>query len=288
VPRPETQSTEASREISRIILPDPRDPQVPEDQAATARAPSAEESAVGPKRVRTVVVRPDGTIVSSTAAPATASAAGTSSPPPQSNTVAATETTADTGPPPAPAAVDERPPQPAKTQIAPTEEDTATLGDDFEEGVPPDNEMDVAEPPVRGTQRDDTASQTNNAGPISLLPKSGSAEKPAAKPTERQVAAIEPEATVDDMPAPAAATGNYYVQISSQRSEGAAAASFREAQRRFPSILGDRAPDIRRADLGEKGIYFRARVSPGMSSAEASKLCSALKSAGGDCIVTSN
>ena len=43
VPRPETQSTEASREISRIILPDPRDPPVPEDQTATARAPSAEE-----------------------------------------------------------------------------------------------------------------------------------------------------------------------------------------------------------------------------------------------------
>lgn len=296
VPRPEAQSTEASREISRIILPDPRDPPVPEDQTSTARAPSAEESAVGPKRVRTVVVRPDGTIVSSTAAPATATPSTAT---PQSNAVAATETTADTRP--ASRVADERPPQPAPVV---DDEDTAAIGDDFEEGIPfnAEDEVDTPAPAIRHNETAAVSSKPtpapaaaeDDAGPISLLPKP-TAQKPAttakpAKPVEREVAAVEPEAPVQPKASTAApaASGNYYVQISSQRSEGAAADSYRDMQRRFPSILGNRSPDIRRADLGDKGVYYRARVGPGMSSAEANKLCSALKSAGGDCIVTAN
>ncbi len=293
VPRPESQSTEASREISRIILPDPRDPQVPEEQATTARAPSAEESAVGPKRVRTVVVRPDGTIVSSTAAPAAQPAtAARPLPAPADTSVATTETTADTRPAPAPAAANDRPPQPS-APAAKTTDDSIAMGDDFEEGIPLAEDDEPIEPPpaTRGTQ---TASATpDKSGPLSLLPKSGTAAKPAAaeKPATKpaKVAAVEPTDTVDPAPAPAtASTGNYYVQISSQRSESAAADSYRDVQRKFPSILGNRTPDIRKADLGDKGIYYRARVSPGMSSAEANKLCTSLKSAGGDCIVTSN
>ena len=291
VPRPESQSTEASREISRIILPDPRDPPVPEDQTATASSPSAEESAVGPKRVRTVVVRPDGTIVSSTAGPATAAAETSAPAQVRTNTVATTETTADTRPAPAPVVTDERPPQPAKTQAKPEEEDTTALGDDFEEGIPlaSDEEPDATTPAVRGTQPADVAKAPQDIGPISLLPKATSKPKPPTKPVEREVAAVEPQAEVDVAPAPAAAaTGNYYVQLSSQRSQSAAADSYRDMQRRFSNILANRSPDIRKADLGEKGIYYRARVGPGMSSAEANKLCSALKSAGGDCIVTAN
>ena len=42
---------------------------------------------------------------------------------------------------------------------------------------------------------------------------------------------------------------------------------------------------IRRVDLGDKGIYFRAMVGPFASGSEASQVCSSLKSAGGQCIV---
>ena len=239
--------------------------------------------------MRTVVVRPDGTIVSSTAAPATATATESTTPIPPSTSVAASETTANTRPVPAPVVADVRPPQPAHPAPA-VDEDTASIDDDFESSVAsaPDEKPAVVKPAVRGTQAATASTAVEDAGPISLLPKSGSAEKPAEKPVERKVAAVAPDAQVEPEAPTAAASGNYYVQISSQRSESAATDSYREAQRRFPSVLRDRDPDIRRADLGTKGIYFRARVGPGMSSAEANKLCASLKSAGGDCIVTAN
>jgi cell division protein FtsN len=89
-------------------------------------------------------------------------------------------------------------------------------------------------------------------------------------------------------PAAGGASGNYLVQISSQRSEADAEASFKALQGKFPSVLGSRAPVIKRADLGEKGTYYRAMVGPFGSSDEASQFCGSLKSAGGQCVVQRN
>jgi cell division protein FtsN len=49
--------------------------------------------------------------------------------------------------------------------------------------------------------------------------------------------------------------------------------------------LGGRQVTIRRADLGSKGVYYRAMVGPFGSSAEASQLCQSLKSAGASCLI---
>jgi cell division septation protein DedD len=59
-------------------------------------------------------------------------------------------------------------------------------------------------------------------------------------------------------------------------------------QAKYPNVLGGREPIIRRADLGAKGIYFRAMVGPFTSADQASELCSSLKAAGGSCIVQKN
>jgi cell division septation protein DedD len=89
--------------------------------------------------------------------------------------------------------------------------------------------------------------------------------------------------------APAAVnTGGYVVQVSSQRNEADAQASFRALQGKFPSVLGSRAPLIKRADLGAKGVYYRAMVGPFGSSEEASHFCGNLKSAGGQCVIQRN
>ena len=77
------------------------------------------------------------------------------------------------------------------------------------------------------------------------------------------------------------------VQISSQRSEADAQAAYRAMQSKFPNVLGSRTAMIRRADLGEKGIYYRAMVGP-LSSEDAQQLCGNLKSAGGQCVVQRN
>jgi hypothetical protein len=82
--------------------------------------------------------------------------------------------------------------------------------------------------------------------------------------------------------------GSYVVQVSSQRSEADAQASFRALQGKFPSVLGSRAPLIKRADLGDKGVYYRAMVGPFASSEEAAQVCGNLKTAGGQCVVQKN
>jgi hypothetical protein len=82
--------------------------------------------------------------------------------------------------------------------------------------------------------------------------------------------------------------GNYVVQVSSQRNEADAQASYKALQGKFPSVLGSRAPLIKRADLGDKGVYYRAMVGPFGSSEEAAQLCGSLKTAGGQCVVQKN
>jgi cell division septation protein DedD len=77
----------------------------------------------------------------------------------------------------------------------------------------------------------------------------------------------------------------YAVQVTSERSKNRAQSAFRALQAKYPNQLGGHQPIIRRADLGAAGIYYRALIGPFASAEKATKLCSALKAAGGNCIV---
>jgi SPOR domain len=87
---------------------------------------------------------------------------------------------------------------------------------------------------------------------------------------------------------PAGAAAGYAVQVSAQRSKADAEASFRSLQDRFPIQLGGRSAIVQRADLGTKGIFYRAMVGPFASAGDASQFCGRLKAAGGQCIVQRN
>jgi hypothetical protein len=78
-----------------------------------------------------------------------------------------------------------------------------------------------------------------------------------------------------------------FVQVAAQRSEAEAQASFRAVKAKFPEVLGARQAIIRRADLGSKGIYYRAQIGP-FSPEQANEICSDLKAAGGQCLVQRN
>jgi hypothetical protein len=86
----------------------------------------------------------------------------------------------------------------------------------------------------------------------------------------------------------AGGAGGYAVQVTSQRSEAEAQAAFKALQGKFPGQLGNRAPIIHRADLGDKGTYYRAMVGPFGSAEAAASMCSSLKAAGGSCLVQKN
>jgi cell division septation protein DedD len=125
-----------------------------------------------------------------------------------------------------------------------------------------------------------------------LSPQIASAEASAPRPAPQPVPAaptrVASAPPAAETPTTASTAGRYTVQISSQRSENEAHASFRSLQAKFPSLLGDRQPIIRRADLGDRGIYFRAMVGGFASVEQATQFCGSLKSAGGQCVVQRN
>ncbi len=104
-------------------------------------------------------------------------------------------------------------------------------------------------------------------------------------PTARQANAQSPAAR--PAAAPARKGQSVYLQVTSQRSEAEAKAAFNSLRGRFPAILGDRQPIIRRADLGDKGIYYRAQIGP-VDAAEADRQCNELKAVGGQCFIQYN
>ena len=141
-----------------------------------------------------------------------------------------------------------------------------------------------------------TAPKAGGNAPLAIVPAAqGTAPAPAAEPPPRsRVARTEapsaPIATAPVATAPAAApaAGGYAVQVTSQRSEAEAQTEFKSLQAKFPGQLGSRQPIIHRADLGDKGTFYRALVGPFGSSEAASAMCSNLKAAGGSCIVQKN
>lgn len=103
----------------------------------------------------------------------------------------------------------------------------------------------------------------------------------------QQMAAL-PPATQTPTPAPPPAAGTHVVQVSSQRSQEDAQASFKALQAKYPTVLGGRDALIRRIDLGTRGVFYRVQVGPFASSEQANDLCGNLKAAGGQCIVQRN
>jgi hypothetical protein len=83
-------------------------------------------------------------------------------------------------------------------------------------------------------------------------------------------------------------SGGYAVQVSSQRTESDARAAYRELQRRYPSVLGSRSASVRRADLADNQVFYRAVIGPFDTPDDASQFCGHLKSVGGQCVVQKN
>ena len=135
-----------------------------------------------------------------------------------------------------------------------------------------------------------TPAKPRAPSPLTLAPQTGadSAEGQSAPPPSTRMAALPPASAAPTHSAAASAEGGYVVQVSSQRSDGEAQASFKTLQSKYPNVLGGRSPLIRRVDLGEKGVYYRAQVGPFDSIDQANQVCGSLKAAGGQCIVQKN
>jgi hypothetical protein len=134
-----------------------------------------------------------------------------------------------------------------------------------------------------------TPDSQSAGGPLSLVPPQEGATPQAPPPRAVHTAANNPAAPVALGPSgreeAAHGAGTGYVQVSSQRSEAEAQSAYRALQTQFPQQLGSRHAVFRRADLGDKGIYYRALVGPFATAEQASSFCSSLKAAGGSCFM---
>ena len=112
--------------------------------------------------------------------------------------------------------------------------------------------------------------------------------EPVQQDPEPQVtppASSEPATPVTTTSASGALAGTHLVQVGAFRSDAEAQTYFSSMQSRFSTLLSGKAPDVQRADLGSRGIYYRLRVGPFDSKSAADNYCARLKAGGQDCLV---
>ncbi|MEP1207454.1 MAG: SPOR domain-containing protein [Rhizobiaceae bacterium] len=151
------------------------------------------------------------------------------------------------------------------------------------------NKVKVQSLTTSGLRTTDTAStnpvpeprkvETSNAvQPVQQQPVQVAAVKPKPAPSAPAATAAPANESLPQVASP------YAVQISSQRSAAAAKQSFATLNRRYANIINGRGVDIRRVQVKGK-TYYRVRI-PAEDRSTANQICGQMKSRGGDCFVT--
>ena len=163
------------------------------------------------------------------------------------------------------------------------------------------------EPVVQNTETPDTelpALQVETASadelddPAPEVPEPAPARpEPEPEPVARETAPAEqtrpdpaptrPAASQSDAQTQSAsrAEGAYVAQIGAFRSREDAEAGWVAFTSRFSDLAMGRAPDIQRADLGDRGVFHRLRVAAFASREEAANFCASLDARGQACLV---
>jgi hypothetical protein len=153
-----------------------------------------------------------------------------------------------------------------------------------------------------GPQRGGAFAQQQQGGPPAQQMRAPVAPPPqqqqtSAEPPKRTAAVIPPPSTMTAPPAGAtkvpvprtkepAATGavpvssGYVAVLSSQRSRMDAMKAYASIDQKYRDMLASSTFDVQEADLGDKGIWYRAVVGPPRSFDGAKKICDELKTAG--------
>ena len=100
-----------------------------------------------------------------------------------------------------------------------------------------------------------------------------------------ETAALPPPAgATASPPAVAAAGGAYVLQIGAYKSQADADAAWKTFTAKHP-MAGGYSEDVRKADLGDKGVWYRLRMGSFADKAAAASFCEKLKANGGNCLV---
>ncbi|PST20339.1 SPOR domain-containing protein [Rhizobium sp. JAB6] len=207
---------------------------------------------VSPRKVRTMIVKPDGSLV------------------PRDEPVA------DTAPPAAKPANNPV----ASTNSRPSQANTpaAAQSDDADAASAESTPIRVVKTNPVPTARPEPA-KANTAAPVQ---EAQAQAQPKAQP--KQVASASPAAAAPAATS-AAGGGAYGVQIASLPTEADAQKSQANLKVKFASVIGNHPLEIRKADIAGKGTYYRVRVVAG-SKDEAAAICTRYRAAGGTCLIS--
>jgi cell division septation protein DedD len=122
----------------------------------------------------------------------------------------------------------------------------------------------------------------SNAAPPS---QTSAAPREVAKPASPPQPTPAPREVAKAVATQPAAGGAYRVQIGALRSEEDAQKVIAQAKKSSGDLISGLSFDVRRADLGEKGIYYRVQLGPLADAAAASGLCDKLKDRKLGCMV---
>ncbi|NLS03496.1 sporulation protein [Rhizobium sp. P32RR-XVIII] len=277
---------------------DTQDPRLlPSETAAdnTAATDAAENGdrplAIAPRKVRTMIVKPDGTLVARdepaepveqpvAQAPAPAAAAGGSAASfPANNEVASADIRAT------PVQTTPVAPLPPAQQASPSGLQKAAAADaaSFEDQpASPAQAAPLAEKPADTAPIPSARPTEQPVNVVGTVTERGKVRPAEQQPKPAEVASAEPAAA---QPQQAAPSGGYAMQIASLPSEAEANKTFASLSKKFSSVLAGRSFEVRKADIAGKGTFYRLRI-PAGSKDEAAALCGQYRAAGGSCLIS--
>ncbi|ESZ10833.1 SPOR domain-containing protein [Mesorhizobium sp. L48C026A00] len=227
--------------------------------------------AVAPRKVRTMVVKSDGSLVAR------------EDPAPAASQVAAVE---PVDPAPQLVAPAGQAGEAAQTGTVASVADQASgdllggdpvAGDRAETATP--EAVNLAAVPTAEAEAQ-TNQPANTPATVPVAP-----QRPSDQPVD-VVGEVKPDQVASISPAAASTGGgSWSMQIASQPTVESAQSTYQDLQRRYGSVLSGHTANIVKAEIAGKGTFYRVRV-PAKSRNDAISLCTDYKAAGGNCFVS--
>ncbi|GAB4351785.1 MAG: hypothetical protein Kow00114_00040 [Kiloniellaceae bacterium] len=175
--------------------------------------------------------------------------------------------------PEAPLIVEESTADTTETPMLAEEEAAAPAAETTQLAGAAESAEGIATPLPKPQAGDDQIARLLEQAPLETA--NGDSAVPAEAPTAGQVAADQVAAL---------AAGDVVLQLSSVKSEAAAAAEWKRLTAAHPGLLGDRPLALEKAEV--KGTtYYRVQTGPFPSRAAAADICAKLKARNQDCLV---
>ena len=244
-------------ESAQPVVPDSAHPAAPapksEDRIAQVLQQDADNGAsndvvaVAPRKVKTMMVKPDGSLV------------------PREDPAQA-----------APKVAAAEPSDPAPQHVAPASDgqQTGTVTSDADQA-----DAATVKPAKPAKKVEAKAQSSNTPATVPVAPA-----RPSDQPVDI-VGEVKPDQVASIDPAAAAGGGSWSMQIASQPTVESAQSTYQDLQRRYGSVLSGRTASIVKAEVAGKGTFYRVRV-PAKSRNDAIALCTSYKAAGGNCFVS--